>query len=75
MKIFSLSDLTRHSDQVWNEALVDGVRLKVRGESRLVLIDAATYEKLVAARTKWLGKSSAEVSEDALEVPHSPKIR
>jgi prevent-host-death family protein len=54
MKSFSLTQLKRHSEEVWDEALANAVTITKRRKRILVAMDAKDYEKLVLARSRPL---------------------
>ena len=50
MKEFTFSDLSRHSGDVLDTAMVEPVSLVKRGKAKVIMLPLAHYERLLAER-------------------------
>ena len=67
MKSFSLSELNRHPGEIVDAALAAPVGLTKHGKRKLVVMDAATYERLAVTRAYTLKDAPDEVHEELME--------
>lgn len=65
MKKFTFSDMNRASGEILEAALIEPVALTKRGKEKLVILNAATYERL-----KGQGHTKAYSIDDAPDAVH-----
>jgi prevent-host-death family protein len=67
MKSFSLSELNRHPGEIVDAALFAPVSLTKHGKRKLVMMDAATYERLAVTRAFMIKDAPEDVHRELME--------